>query len=331
MPLPTSLVGTSFTANEISTGSVAGSGPITFTEAKLLSDQKVLGTPIGPNATFTITSVGPADPTTGAQAISGTINNSPATFANGQSLTGTTVGVDGTDFIVTGSFAGSNGTFYVTNTPAQQPGVGNTATVAATSAGVAYTPACYCAGTLIRTEHGDVPVEQLAIGDRVVTLSGTLEAIRWIGVRSYHGRFLAGHDNLLPIRFRAGSLAYNVPSRDLLVSPKHAMFLDGKLIAAELLVNGSSIARETTARRVDYFHIELTHHNVIWAEGAASETFVDDESRGVFHNLQTYRELYPEAEHQTAEYCAPRITEGFELLAIRRQIDERARGFALAS
>lgn len=331
MPLPTTLVGTAFTANEISSGSVSGSGPITFTEAKLLSDQKVLGTPIGPNATFTITAVGPADPTTGAQTISGTINNSPATFANGQSLTGTTVGVDATDFIVTGSFAGSTGTFYVTNTPAQQPGVGGTASVAATSASVAYTPACYCAGTLIRTEKGEMPVEQLVIGDRVVTVSGGLEPIRWIGTRSYHGRFLKGHDHLLPIKFCAGSLAPNVPARDLLVSPKHAMFLNGMLVAAELLVNGRSIVRETAVQRVDYFHIELSHHDVIWAEGAASETFVDDESRGMFHNLQSYRALYPEAAPKTAEYCAPRITEGFELLAIRRQLDDRAGRFALAS
>ena len=40
--------------------------------------------------------------------------------------------------------------------------------------------------------------------------------------------------------------------------------------------------------RVSYFHIELETHDVIFAEGAPSETFIDDNSRGMFHNAHEF-------------------------------------------
>ncbi len=325
MPLPTSLIGTSFNATQVSLGSISdpgGSVPITYTESKLLSNQTVLGTPIGPGALATVTALTVPD-ASGNQTIAVAISNSPAPFANGQTISGSVLGNDVTDFLLTGSLSGSTGFFYVTNTPAQQPGVGGAALVAKPISAVAYTPACYCAGTLIRTEDGDRPVEQLEIGDRVVTHAGKLEPIRWIGRRSYHGRFLAGHTDLLPIRISAGALGDGLPTRDLLVSPKHAMFIDGLLIEAELLLNGSTIRREEGMARVDYFHLELAQHDLVWAEGAPSETFIDDDSRGVFHNAASYEALYPAAAMAAPRYCAPRITDGPALEAIRRRLVPR--------
>ena len=107
------------------------------------------------------------------------------------------------------------------------------------------------------------------------------------------------------------------------------MFLDGVLVAAELLVNGTTILREVNAPRVDYFHIELARHGLIWAEGTASETYVDDENRGIFHNAHTYHQLYADAAPASVEYCAPRVTDGLALLAIQRRLNEHQ--FALAS
>lgn len=183
---------------------------------------------------------------------------------------------------------------------------------------------CYCRGTLIQTANGEVAVEDLKIGDAVMTASGALKPIRWIGSRGYVGRFLAGKTNILPVRIKAGALADGQPRRDLYVSPEHAMFIDGVLVPAGQLVNGVSITQPVNVERVDYFHVELEQHDVILAEGAASETFVDDASRMMFHNASEYAKLHPEAASVPAVYCAPRVTEGYALEDIRRTIDLRA-------
>ena len=189
---------------------------------------------------------------------------------------------------------------------------------------VEITAACYCPGTLIRTEQGDVPIERLRIGDTVTTVSGAHAPIRWIGRRSYGSRFIADNRNVLPVRIRAGALGRNVPRRDLHVSPLHAMFIDGLLVPAASLVNGASITQEEHASKVEYIHLELARHDVIIAEGASSESFVDDDSRIMFHNVHEYAQLYPDAAPVPAEYCAPRVTQGYALQAIRARIDARA-------
>ncbi len=115
-----------------------------------------------------------------------------------------------------------------------------------------------------------------------------------------------------------------MPRRDLWISPRHAMYLDSVLIEAKDLVNGVSIVQAEHVDKVEYFHIELESHDVIIAEGAPSETFIDDDSRCMFHNAQQYRTLYPDASTEAAQYCAPRCIEGYELEAARRRIASRA-------
>ena len=63
---------------------------------------------------------------------------------------------------------------------------------------------------------------------------------------------------------------------------------------------------------------------MIVAEGALSETFIDDDSRGMFHNAHEYRALYPDARARPAHYCAPRLDDGYEVEAARRRIALRA-------
>ncbi len=259
------------------------------------------------------------------RAFAGTSNEIPTgwVLASGQTLSitsntalfallGTQYGGNGTttfelpnlnDSTVAGSGTYANGVVYGANT---------------TSLLVTDATPCYCPGTLILTANGETPVEDLRIGDNVITASGQHQPIKWLGNRSYAGRFLAANPNVQPIRFRAGSLGSGLPRRDLLVSPDHAMFLDGVLIPARCLVNGSTIVRDRV-ERVDYFHVELDSHDVLLAEGAPSESFMDDNSRGMFHNAAEYAALYPDALAPSG-FCASRVESGRQLEAIRQRL-----------
>jgi len=183
---------------------------------------------------------------------------------------------------------------------------------------------CYCPGTLIKTKRGQKPVEKLKIGDKIMTASGVARPIKWIGQRSYSGRFVMGRGDILPACIKAGAIDDNVPKRDLWISPHHAMYLDGVLIEAKDLVNGVSIVQAERVEKVEYFHIELDTHDVIIAEGALSESFFDDDIRGLFQNAHEYRALYPGAVTGPKQYCAPRCEDGYEVEAVRRRIGFRA-------
>jgi hypothetical protein len=182
--------------------------------------------------------------------------------------------------------------------------------------------ACYAAGTLIRTGDGEAAVETLRPGSLVVTVDGTVEPVRWVGRRRYAGRALLGRRHLMPVCIKAGALAPQTPRRDLLVSPLHAMLLDGVLVPAKELVNGTTIVQLEDRTEIEYVHIELDRHTAVWAEGAASETFVDDDSRFVFQSC----EGTPVSTADTARFFAPRIEHGFALEAIRRKLAARAAG-----
>ncbi len=139
-------------------------------------------------------------------------------------------------------------------------------------------PACYCRGTMILTDKGQVAVESLAIGDMVVTAAGAAKAVRWLGIRAVSSRF-ADPVRAYPVRVRANAIDDNVPARDLLVSPDHALLIDGNLIQAGALVNGTSIVREKNVPETfNYYHVELAEHDLILAENAPAETFVDNVS-----------------------------------------------------
>ena len=180
--------------------------------------------------------------------------------------------------------------------------------------------ACYLRGSRIATAGGEVAIEHLRIGDRVITASGACKPIRWIGVRAYSGRFLTSNPDALPILIKQGALGRNMPTRDLSVSPRHAMLLNGLLVPAWCLVNGVSIVRRQSMEEVEYHHIELDEHDVVLAEGAPSESYVDDNNRGMFHNAATFQALYPDAAKPDVRYCAPRLEAGYEVEAIRAEL-----------
>ena len=182
----------------------------------------------------------------------------------------------------------------------------------------------YLVGTRIRTDRGEVAIENLRIGDKVATLDGTAKPIVWIGRHAHPAAVAGSNPDLTPVRIVQGAIGRNVPHRDLFVSPAHALFFDDVLVPVGHLENGESIARCPEIDPIRYFHIELDRHDIIFAEGAPAETFVDCDNRGMFHNASEYAELYPDGQPQRWLYCAPRVETGPVLEQIRRAIDGRA-------
>jgi hypothetical protein len=178
---------------------------------------------------------------------------------------------------------------------------------------------------LIQTECGEVRVEDLAIGDMVVTISGEAKPIKWIGKRSYAGQFIAGNRAVLPIVVRAGALAPDTPARDLWLSPRHALLLDGVLVPAELLVNGQTILQAEAVDQVEYFHLEFEAHEVILAESTPAESYVECDNRQGFHNAHEFAALYPDHAQASFGYHLPLLEPGTtELATIRARLFERA-------
>ncbi|MGU3341645.1 Hint domain-containing protein [Methylobacterium mesophilicum] len=278
-----------------------------------------------------------AQPATG-----GTFGNTIANFGSGNELalaglTNSSVSYNSSNssITVTGTRTSTGGQVsenFVLSAPrttsftATVDGQNNTIIRAATPTPPPPNPPCYCTGTQILTDRGEVAVEALAIGDVVVTALGAHRPIRWIGNRSYIGRFANTNPAVLPVCVKAGALADGVPNRDLWVSPDHALYLDGVLIPAEHLVNGATIVKAERVESLTYWHIELDGHDVLLAEGAPAESFVDDHGRAIFHNAASYRALYPNqpAWPVAAVYCAERVKDGYALEAVRRRLALRA-------
>ncbi len=157
------------------------------------------------------------------------------------------------------------------------------------------TTICFMQGTAIATPDGERAVEDLAIGDRVCTADGSMQEVKWIGRQSVTTS-AAVPAHVKPVRIRAGALGAHLPVRDLLVSADHALLIDGALVHASALVNGTTITRElNTPAQFTYYHIETESHALVLAEGVAAETFVDNAGRRGFDNYAEYEALYPVA------------------------------------
>ncbi len=203
-------------------------------------------------------------------------------------------------------------------------------TVLSANAGSGYTPICFAPGTLIATPGGACLVEKLGIGDRVLTAAGEAVPVKWVG-RQTARKLLAGA-RMQPVRIGKGALGGGLPQIDLTVTADHGMVVDGLVINASALVNGSSIDWVPMAElpeRVTYYHVETEHHDVILANGAPAETFVDIPGRMAFDNYAEYIALHG-AERIVPELTLPRITSSLLLPeAIRAQLRIGERGIDL--
>ncbi|MGQ0335435.1 Hint domain-containing protein [Halomonas elongata] len=156
-----------------------------------------------------------------------------------------------------------------------------------------FTMQCFAAGTMIATPDGEVAVETLSIGDLVLTADGKAIPVKWIGHQS-PGKRISGL-NKLPVRISEGALGSNLPNQDLVVTEDHGMVIDGLVINAGALVNQDTIdyvPRHELPKDATYYHIETEGHEVILANGAEAETYVDYLTRQSFDNYAEYVALY---------------------------------------
>ncbi len=172
---------------------------------------------------------------------------------------------------------------------------------------------CFVVGTRIACPEGDRAIESIKAGELVLTASGEAVPVMFVGRRHLS---LANTPEHRPVRLPAGSLADGVPSRDLEISPDHAVMFGDVLVPARNLIGGP--IRQVDVAEVTYLHIQLADHNVILAEGAPCETLLDTDDHSIFDNghegVVTDGFLSP---------YLPRVTQGPALEAILAQIEAR--------
>jgi hypothetical protein len=167
---------------------------------------------------------------------------------------------------------------------------------------------CFLKGTRIRTAEGDRKIEDLAIGDLLPTMFGGLRSIQWIGrytlKRSDPSKPWV--KDALPVRIGRSALAPNVPHADLYVTGGHALLIDGVLVPAELLINGTTITRDEAREydELEFLHVKLENHDVVYAEGAPAETLINVQESAV--NFAEYLHRYGTATTDE-DRCAPHI------------------------
>lgn len=152
--------------------------------------------------------------------------------------------------------------------------------------GGSMTYACFLKGTHIATPDGEKTVESLVAGDKVITASGGVATVKWLGHRTLYKNRIPAKDAVraFPILIKKDAIANNVPHADLIVSPGHHLEFNGALVPAMMLANGQTIVQQFDRRSFEYFHVELEQFDIILAEGVPAESYVDMGNRSMFQN-----------------------------------------------
>ncbi len=190
---------------------------------------------------------------------------------------------------------------------------------------------CFAAGTRLLTTRGEVAVEALKIGDVLITHAGEEQAVQWIGRREVEISAHPRPETVRPVVIEPGALGEHMPVRRLVLSPDHALLLDGVLVPAKALLNWTSIRQDITARGVTYLHVELERHDVVLAEGTPAESYLDTGHRGIFDNGGAEVVAHPALmqRRREAESCAPLCLDGPRLAAIRQRLAAKQVGVRL--
>ena len=212
---------------------------------------------------------------------------------------------------------------------------------------------CFTPGTRIDTARGEVPVEEIVVGDLVLTRDNGYRPIRWVGRRDLSAAELVVRPELCPVLIRAGALGHNEPNQDMMVSPQHRFLFAGgwielltgesEVLVAALHLTGRLGIERLTARPVSYIHLLFDAHEIVLSDGTWSESFQPGRATlGSMDDLQR-REifaLFPELDASPSFVAARPSAKGFEARAARRaasgltnwrRTTNRSREFSLVS
>ena len=142
---------------------------------------------------------------------------------------------------------------------------------------------CFTPGTLIATPRGERKIEDLRVGDRVITRDNGIQEIAWIGRKHLTGREIIQQPNLRPVLIKRGALGQGLPERDMMVSPNHRMlvssektqlyFEETEVLAAAKHMVGADGIHAVDPMQTTYIHFMFERHEVVLANGAWSESF----------------------------------------------------------
>ena len=184
---------------------------------------------------------------------------------------------------------------------------------------------CFATGTRIKTPGGDVPVERLAAGDLVDAMHAGATRVVFVGHRHVICRRHPSPASVWPVLVRAHAFAPRMPERDLLLSPDHAVYVDGVLIPVKHLINGKTIT-QTRVDSVTYYHIELAEHDILFAEGMPAESYLEIGNRRAFDNAGGLIALHPDFGERRWEAfgCADLVVTGPQLDQVTARLAARA-------
>ncbi|KIC51411.1 hemolysin [Tateyamaria sp. ANG-S1] len=162
---------------------------------------------------------------------------------------------------------------------------------------------CFAKGTLIKTINGERLIEDLQIGDRVLTMDNGYQRVQWIGGTQVPADTLSENPKLRPIRIRAGALGSGLPASDLTVSRQHRVLVrstiairmfdtDEVLIPAIKLLDIDGIDIVDDLHDVAYFHMLFDHHEIVFSNGAPTES--------LYTGPEALKSVSPDAQQEIA-------------------------------
>jgi len=171
---------------------------------------------------------------------------------------------------------------------------------------------CFSKSSLILSEMGEIPVEDLRPGDMIVTRGNGLQPVKWVGARHVSARHLFDNSHLRPVLIKKDTYGNGLPVRDTILSPntrlpvdgaESGLFADVKDIMApvkHLVDNMNVVQVEVTA--ANFVHVMFDEHEVIAINGIWTEVFKVSERPGsTLGNAQRNEifEIFPELKATT--------------------------------